>query len=161
MGSSTTSRSRSGTPRHDGQVFFFHFARFELGCECIVGLVVFGDDDHAACLAIEAVDDSGARGAAAAAECAEMVGERAGERAFPVSLCRMDDHAGPLVDDDDRVVFVENIERDVLRRWAFAGHGDLIDDDDVSGLEPQRSFAGGIIDEDVAGIDRAAQDRRG
>ena len=36
------------------------------------------------------------------------MGECTGERAFPMALGRVDDHAGPLVDDDDRVVFVEN-----------------------------------------------------
>ena len=41
-----------------------------------------------------------------------MVGERAGQRAFPMALGRVDDHAGRFVDDDDRIVFVEDIERD-------------------------------------------------
>jgi hypothetical protein len=44
----------------------------------------------------------------------------------------MDDHAGPLVDDDDRIVFVENCQRNVLRLGSFAGRCDLIDDDDVA-----------------------------
>ena len=48
-----------GDAEHDGQIFFFHFARFELGREGVVGLIVFGDDDHAARFAVEAVDDAG------------------------------------------------------------------------------------------------------
>ena len=123
-----------GHAQHDGQIFLFHFARFELGGERVVGLVVFGDDDHAARFAIEPMDDAGPRRAAAAAECAEVVGECAGECAFPMALGRVNDHAGPLVDDDDRFVLVENRERNVLRRWPFARGSDLIDDDDVAWL---------------------------
>ena len=121
-----------GDAHDDGQVFFFHLTRFELGGECVVGLVILGDDDDAARFAIKPMDDAGTRRAAAAAERAEVVGQRAGERALPMALGGVDDHSGPFVDDDDRIVFVEDVERDVLRSGAFAGRGDLVDDDDIS-----------------------------
>ena len=76
-------------------------AGFELGGEGVVGLIVLGDDDHAAGVAVEAMDDAGAGWAAAAAEGAEVVGERAGECAVPMAFGRVDDHAGGFVDDDD------------------------------------------------------------
>lgn len=63
-----------GHAEHNGQIFLFYFAGFELGRERVVGLIVFGDDDDAACLAVESMNDSGPRWAAAAAECAEMMG---------------------------------------------------------------------------------------
>ena len=60
------------------------------------------------------------------------MGECAGERAFPVAFGRVDNHAGPFVDDDDRIIFVENVEWDVLRFGPLAGSSNLIDDDDAA-----------------------------
>lgn len=130
-----------------------------MGGECVVSLVVFGDDDHTARFAVEAVDDAGAGGAAAGAECAEVVGECAGECAFPMAFSGVNDHAGPLVDDDDRIVFVKNTERDLLRLGSFAGSCDLVDDNDATFVESQRCFTGGVVDVDVTGVDCPAQGR--
>jgi len=65
----------------------------------------------------------------------------------------VDDHAGALVDDDDGIVFVENVERNVLRCWSFARRCDLVDDDDVARLQSPGSFARGVVDADMSGVD--------
>ena len=141
----------------DRQVFLFHLARFELGGQGIVRLVVLGDDDHAARVAVEAMDDTRARGAAAAAERAEVVSERAGQRSFPVAFGRMDDHAGGLVRRRSMcVVFVKNFERNVLRRGAFARDIDLLDGDDVGRPQAMRRFAVIAADANVTCVDGAA-----
>ncbi len=146
-----------GDADDEGEILLLNFARFELGCEGIVRLVVFGDDDDAACFAVEPVDDSGAGGAAAGAELAEVVGEGAGESAFPMPLGGMHDHAGSFVDDDDRIVFIKDVKRNVLRLGALAWRGNLVDDDHIARLESERCFARGVVDTHVAGVDRAAQ----
>ena len=82
-----------GAAHDDGQVFFADGSVFELGGEVGVGGVVFGDDDCAAGVAVETVDNAGSCGAAMLAELVEVMDERAGERARPVAFGRVDDHA--------------------------------------------------------------------
>lgn len=76
-----------------------------------------------------------------------------------MTLGRVNDHACPLVDYYDRIIFVKNRKRDVLRRWSFARCRDLFDDDNASIIESQRCFANGIVDADVTGVDGAPQNR--
>ena len=69
-----------GNADDDCEVFLFYLPRLELGRQRIVGLIVFGHYDHATCIAIEPVDNSRPGGPAPSTHCAEMMGQRAGER---------------------------------------------------------------------------------
>src|SRR5262245_8889308 len=84
----------------DGQIFLLNFTRLELGSQGIVRLVILRDNDHAARVAIEPMYDSRPRRSAACAQRAEMMGQRACERAFPMALCRVNNHPSRFVDDD-------------------------------------------------------------
>ena len=80
-----------------------------------MGAVGLGDDHDAGRVLVEAVDDAGPLDAADARQAvAAMVDQRVDQRAGPVAGARMDDQPGRLVDDDQVVVLVENVERDVL-----------------------------------------------
>jgi len=46
---------------------------------------------------------------------AQMIGQGIDQRPVPVAVARVHDHAGGLVDDQQIVVFVGDVERDVLR----------------------------------------------
>jgi hypothetical protein len=141
----------------DRQILFFDATRLELGGQCVVGLVILGNHNYTARVAIEPVNDAGPRRAAPRAKRTEMMGQRACQCSFPVTLCRVNDHAGRLVDNNDRFVFMQYGKRDVLRRGSLARRFELLDDDAAPGSQSQRRFAWQIIDRNVAGVDRAAQ----
>lgn len=67
-----------GDAGHDGEVLFGDAAGFELCGKGIVCPIMLGDDDQAAGVAIESMDDAGASGAATRAELGEVVGQGAG-----------------------------------------------------------------------------------
>jgi hypothetical protein len=70
-----------------------------------------------------------------------------------MALGRVDDHAGLFVDDHDRIILVQNVEGDVLRDWPLAGHFELNYRDEIAREQLQRWFAGGAVDENLAGVD--------
>jgi hypothetical protein len=93
----------------------------ELRAQRRVRLVGLGDDQQAARVLVEAVDDAGPAHAADAREAVAAMGdERVDQRAGPVAGGRMDDEARRLVDDDEVRVLEDDGERDVL---ALAGSG--------------------------------------
>lgn len=139
---------------HDGKVLLFYCTRLELGSKRIVRPIVLGHDDYTARIAIEPMDDAGPRRSAAATERAEMMGQRTRQRPFPMALCRVNDHSGRLVDDDNRVILVENDERNVLRRGPFAWRGNLLDKHPAAGPQTQRRLAPGIIHAHMTRINR-------
>ena len=49
----------------------------------------------------------------------EMEGQGAGQRARPMTLGGMHDHRGGFVDRNEIIVFVENVQRNLFRLWAF------------------------------------------
>jgi hypothetical protein len=63
---------------------------------------------------VEPMDDTGARQAGRGVAIA--VQQTVQDRAAPVTGCRMHDHAGRLVDNHQRVVFVDDVERHRLGR---------------------------------------------
>src|SRR6266542_2917590 len=108
----------------DGEVALLHGLSGELVTQDLVGLVVLGDDEAAAGLLVEAVHDTRAGHAADATEAAPAVMEQGVDQGvFLVAGGRMHDDAGRLVEDQQVVVFVENVERDVfglgIRRAGF------------------------------------------
>ena len=66
----------------------------------------------------------------------EMKLQRAGQRAPVVAFSGMHDQTGGLVEDDDRVVLMDDIERNVLRRQRAIGQLGQADRNAV--VDPQR-----------------------
>ena len=108
-------------PLGDGQVGLGDAAALKLLRERMVGRFAPGHHDHAAGVAVEAVDDARPGWPAGRREPRgsgvgpfEMPLEGVGERAFPVALGRMHHHPRRLVHNRDRVVDVEKLKRDLL-----------------------------------------------
>ena len=108
---------------NEGDVGLFELATREHLAELAVGAVVLGDDDDAAGLLVEAVDDSGAEFAAEVRELVEVMQQRVDEGSavalvsFPGSggsRAGVNHQSGGLVDDGEVLVLVEDGERDVL-----------------------------------------------
>ncbi len=97
-----------------------------------VGGVVFGDDDEAAGVLVEAMDNAGPEVAAGCRKRFESKEQRIDEgvavaRIFSFAGAGVHHHAGGLVDDGEVLVFEDDVERNVLRRgfercgMGFAG----------------------------------------
>ncbi len=87
----------------------------KFGGEAAMRLVGLGHDQKPARVLVETVDDAGPRDAADAGEARAAMGdERIDEGLVGVAGARMDDEAGRLVDDDERVVLIDDVERDRL-----------------------------------------------
>jgi len=128
----------------------------QLRAEGQVGGVVFGGDDEAAGIAVDAVDDAGALFAADAGETVAAVVEQGVDQgAVRVAGGRMDHQARGLVDHDDVVVLVDHVQGDVLGgqgRLAELGnvHGDRLTAGEAG------AFSGGLaVDTDAALGDQA------
>jgi hypothetical protein len=122
----------AGDGEGDGGVVFFYVAveESEVGlgdlalgehlAELAVGAVVFGDEDEAAGLLVEAMDDAGAEVAAYVGELGEVEEESVDESASVAAVgftggCEgggagsgVDHHPGGFVDDSEVLVFVED-----------------------------------------------------
>jgi hypothetical protein len=101
------------------EVGFGNLALREHFAELAVGTVVFGDEDEAAGLFVEAMDDAGTKITAHVREFVEVEEERVDESAtvaFVIAgTCSgVNHHAGWLVDDGEVFVFVEDVERNVF-----------------------------------------------
>jgi hypothetical protein len=83
--------------------------------------------------------------------------QRAGQRAFPVSLGWVDDHSGRLIDDDNRIILVQDRQRDILGRGPFARHVNLLNKDFAAHPQPQRWLAYSAVNAHMAGVDRTPQ----
>src|SRR5262249_29449943 len=109
--------------------------------------------DDATRVAVEAVDDAWAGLAAGVAELAEVELERIHQCPAPVSLGRVDDHVGRLVDNGQELIFVEDVERDVF------GDVDLVcrlgqpDADMIIEADLVTCLGRGTIDGYAAGVD--------
>jgi eukaryotic-like serine/threonine-protein kinase len=134
----------------DGQVEFFHRAALgELGDERLVGEVGFRNNEAAGGVLVEAVDDAGPLDAADAGELAVAVMEQGvDQRAIGISRCRVDDHAGGLVEDDEIFILKQNIQRDVLRRVVERNRFREHDADAVAEFHRVTGLGGMTIDLD-------------
>ena len=72
--------------------------------------VILCCDKAAACFLIEPVNDAGAFFPADTRQCGAMVQQRVDQRVFVVTRARMNGHAGRFVDDDQIVVFEQNLQ---------------------------------------------------
>ena len=144
----------------EGDVGFAHAAVGEHFAELAVGGVVFGDEDDAAGLLVEAMDDAGAQ---VAVDCERLLKWRRRAltsvpwvRSFG-SACSgsgVDHHAGGLVDDGEVVVFVDDVERDVFGEGVegFGARG-AFDLDGLAADELLFGLGGLAVDADLAGFD--------
>jgi len=103
----------------EGDVGLCDLAAGEHVAEFAVGAVVFGDEDEAAGELVEAVDDAGAEVAADVGEVGEVEEERVDEGTAVAGVVGgsgsgVNHHAGGFVDDGEVLVFVEDVEGNVL-----------------------------------------------
>jgi len=98
----------------EGEVDFGDGAAGELAGEVGVGEVVFCDDEAAAGVFIEAMDDAGALLAADAGEGGTVREEGVDEGVAGMAGGGMDDEAGGFVEDEEIGVLEEDIEGDIL-----------------------------------------------
>jgi hypothetical protein len=134
----------------DGVIELLDFPSGELGGQGQVGFVILGDDEASAGFLVEAVDDAGAGDAADAAELARaMVEQGVDERVFLVSGGGMHDQAGSLVQNQERLV----LEEDVQRHFLSQGFGRLrlrpSHLDAFPGPRRVRGFHPGAVDQDM------------
>ena len=77
---------------------------------------VLGHDQQPRRILVDTVHQTGAQIALPEhRQRAQMIGQGIDQRPVPVAVARVHDHAGGLVDDQQIVVFVGDVERDVLR----------------------------------------------
>jgi hypothetical protein len=143
----------------EGNVGLFDLALGEHVAELAVGAVVFGDEDDTAGLLVEAVDDAGAEVSADAGELVEVVEESVDEGAVVAGVvgdagAGVDHHACGLVDDGEVLVFVEDLEGDVLGEgvegWRVRGTFDF---DGLAAVELLFGLGGRAGDADLAVLD--------
>ena len=146
-----------GIARDDGEILLFDRSLLELAGEREMNLIGLGHDHHAAGVAVEAVDDARPRRAAGAAQLVEVKLQGAGQRAGPMPLRRMHDHAGRLVDRRQPFVFIQNIERDILGPRGFARDRRQSHADPLAEPQPMRRFGSLAVDFDRGRIDGPAK----
>jgi hypothetical protein len=109
----------------EGEVTFFYQAAAELVGQVEMGLVVLGDEDDTGGVLVEAVDDTGAQGAAHGGEASIVMEKSVDQRAAGPAGAGMDDEAGGLVDGDKVVIFIKNVEGNI---FGLGAQGRPLDD---------------------------------
>ena len=123
-----------------------------------VRLIVLGDDEAAAGFLVEPVDDARPRHAADAAQRAfAMMQQRVDERVFLVAGGGMHDESGGLVDDEQRLVLEQNIERDFFRLCLGGPGFRPVNFNLFAGVRMMRGLDGLAVDADVAFFNQALQ----
>jgi hypothetical protein len=167
----------AGDGESDGGVVFFEVAveKGDVGlrdltlgehlAELAVGRVVFGDEDKAAGLLVEAMDDAGAQVASDVGEFGEVKEEGVDEGALVARVgfaaCEgggagsgVDHHAGGFVDDGEVLVLVEDFERDVFGDGVQGGWlWGAFDLDGFAAVEFLFGLGGVPVDANLAGFD--------
>jgi hypothetical protein len=112
---------REVTPRHD-RVPPDHPPGGDGSAQETVGAVRFGDDEQSGSLFVQAMDHSRPLGLALRREAAAPAQQSVHQSPAPVARRGMYDHAGRLVHDQQRFVFVDDADRNV-----FTGERSLLD----------------------------------
>ena len=97
-------------------------------------LIVFGHDEASTRIFIEPVDDAWPCFASDSGQGGAMVKQSVNERVFGVAGSRMNNKAGRLVQDDEVIVFEQDVERDVFRPESNRPRGRLIQFDQIACL---------------------------
>ena len=135
-----------------------HFAKLA------VGGVVFGDEDEAGGLLIEAMHDAGPEVAVEVGEPVEVVEERVDEGAMGTRIgslgigggpgSSVDRHPGGFVDYGEVVVFEEDVERNVFRKGVKRCRaGSAFDLDRFAASQFEAGPGRPSVDADLAGVD--------
>ncbi len=110
-----------------------------------MGEVVFGDDDNAGRLLIEAVNDAGAELVigirTAAREVLAAAKKRVYQSPLRVPCTGMDAHSSRLINDQQVVVLVENVERDGFRFGAKWRAGTDLDNNPLAAAKFVRGLS--------------------
>ncbi len=89
-----------------------------------------------------------------------MGDQRIDQRAGLMACGGMDHQAFGLVDDDDVVILIDDIERDIFARWFGGDRFRHVDCDRIAGGDMISGVAdGGAFDADLAGKDQRFQPR--
>jgi len=118
-----------------------------------VSEIAFGDDDRAASVLVQPMNDTGPQRITALRERLAAAEKRVDERPGKIPRSGMDSHAGGLVDDDEVIVFVKHVERDGFG-FRFERSARLrLHSDAFAAFEFLARFGGLAVDENKAGID--------
>ncbi len=115
--------------------------------------VVLDDHEQAGRIAVKPMDDARTVLTAECRERVKMKLERVDQGASPVALGGVSHHAGGLVNHGQSVVFVEDLDRDVL---GFGGRVRQLGQPhayDIPGADPIGRLDGPPVDEDRVGVD--------
>ena len=143
----------------DGNVFLEHLAVLELQAQLAVRRFLLGNQNDAAGVAVQAVDDTGAVVAVQVAELAEMKLQGVGQCAAPVPLGRVHDHVKRLVDDGQEFVLIKDVERDVFGEGRGMGGLSKLDADRVADAHLEAGLAGSVVDGNLPGVDGLLHER--
>src|SRR5881394_1743648 len=99
-------------PLHEGEIGLLHRARLKGFGKFGVSEIVLGDGDCAARVFVQPMNDAWSQRIATLRERLATAEKSVDERAARVPCSGVDGHASWLVNDDEVVVFVENVERD-------------------------------------------------
>ncbi len=122
-----------------------------------MGGVVFGDEQDAGGVAVEAVHNAGAQITCRAREGAEAVEQGVHQGSRVHAGARVDDHAGGFIDGDDIFIFVEDGERDLFRSGVERSGAGGLDDDGIARSSQVRRAARVAVDADTAVLDPILQ----
>ena len=147
-------RGLDGSSLGGGEVKLGGLAVGELLQEGLEGAIVLGGHDATAGVLVETVNDAWAFDAADAREfSAAVVEEGVDESAIGIAGGRVHDHADRFVDDEEVVVFVDDVEGQILRD-EFGRFGlRQIHADPVTHGDHRLGPGGLSVEEDVAGLE--------
>ena len=126
----------SDVPHHQSIVIAKRFFCGYLLGQSKVRRVVFGNHKHAGSILVQTMDDTGTDLPIDAAEIGNAVQKRVDQRAVRRAARGMGNHALRLVHNDDVIVFIYNVDRDILRlcrdgtRFGYI-HGDHVTNTDL------------------------------
>jgi hypothetical protein len=138
---------------NQGEISLLHLAIGELFGEALMRGIVLGYQEHAAGVAVEAMNNAGPQFAGVAGESAEAMQERIDQRAGMDACAGMHDHAGGLIDGHDVRIFVEDGEGDLLRCGMERGRIGRLDVNDIRRPDGIRRTGGVSVDEHMAALD--------
>ncbi len=155
-GGGDDTRRHAWSAPHDGEIVFLCGAIGELAGEGGVGGVGFCNEDAAACVLVEAVNDAGTQGMRAGGERRAMMQDGINQGSLPMSGGGVNNKAGRLVDAEQTVVFVNDVERDCFRECIGRGVGGRRRNsfDAVAGFHCGGGGGGGRVDGNRSGCDR-------
>ena len=142
-----------GDAVHQGQIFFVDFALFELDGQPAMGHLVLDDDQQAGRVAVEAVDDARPIFAGEGRQRVVVKLKCIHQRPSPVAAGGVGDHVGRLVDDRQKLVFVDDLERDVFGLGRGVGQIGKPDADHVARADAVRGLDHASVHQDGVGVD--------